>query len=128
MTKRTLIGGQMEAEDVAPAFARPTVDIERGDGHPMANNVRCAGGGWWVITATEAVQRGEPARPYGTSQPCGWEGERFATGHVTRREADTLPIAELQARVLANQNTLRTAKPCPRCGGRVELIPTDGAA
>ncbi len=98
----------------------------------MTANVRCAGGGLPrpdLPLRTRVIHQGEGSVKGWTfkiAEPCGWEGERFATGHVTRREADTLPIAELQARVLANQNTLRTAKPCPRCGGRVELIPNGG--
>ncbi len=79
------------------------------------NNVRCAGRDLW-----------SPVHGQLPGTPCGWKGERFAKGHVTHHEAKHLPIAELQARVLANQNTLRTAKPCPRCGGRVELIPNGG--
>ncbi|HEX9355442.1 MAG TPA: hypothetical protein VF933_16695 [Streptosporangiaceae bacterium] len=94
----------------------------------MPANVRCAGGGQVAKDpAPFGLGPTHYERPTGGA-PCGWKGERFAIGHVTRREADTLPIAELQARMLANQNTLRTAKPCPRCGGRVELIPTGGAA
>lgn len=80
------------------------------------NNVRCAG-----------LPRGNLWDPPG-SAPCGWKGERFAIGYATRHEADTLPIDQLRARVLANTTALRTAKPCPRCGGRVELIAEDQGA
>jgi hypothetical protein len=69
----------------------------------MAANVRCAGGGrlvpWAQGTGSEmrwVADHGLVRRQQG--DPCGWRGERRPTPG-------------------------RTLRPCPRCGGRVELIP-----
>ena len=48
-------------------------------------------------------------------RPCGWKGERFPS--VERDWARIIGADEAFAE-------RATAKPCPRCGGRVELIPT----
>jgi len=72
----------------------------------VSANVRCAGDG---------------DRPIGTADgrvdhdgaPCGWRGERFSGPvyyHATHPRASASP----------------TDKACPRCGGRVELIPPTG--
>jgi len=82
----------------------------------MAPNVRCAGrsvepgdlvllganGKWMTWTATEPLQ---------TVDSCGWEAHRYGwvVGYdLQQQQWKRRPI---------------TDKPCPRCGGRVELIP-----
>lgn len=79
----------------------------------MSANVRCAGGlvgsyrsnpdDEWVLVGEEVVE------------PCGWKGMR---------------VADLRAAIFSepDYNTAATAKPCPRCGGRVELIPQGGGS
>ena len=59
------------------------------------NNVRCAGGGWFPDQESP-------------EQPCGWKGHRSKWAHWYLGEPN-----------------VNTAKPCPRCGGRVELIPVE---
>jgi hypothetical protein len=79
----------------------------------MATNVRCAGGGRLVpwaqgVGGTEmryVAGHGLVIRRHG--DPCGWRGERRPKGH-----------AEMMF-------DPRTVRPCPRCGGRVELIPEE---
>jgi hypothetical protein len=71
----------------------------------MANNVRCAGGG----NAPWNLGKGR-----GVAEPCGWKGERFAWVNLPQRPGET--VTELEQRI-------STAKPCPWCKGRVELIP-----
>jgi hypothetical protein len=72
--------------------------------------VKCAGGGWWITfgqasTKAGAVVRAAPDAPDGSSDPCGWRGNReYSTRGVTRP----------------------TDNPCPKCGGRVELVDSDG--
>jgi len=51
-------------------------------------------------------------------QCCGWKGERFPT----------VPITMMAGIAKADFERKVTAKPCPRCGGQVQLIPTDGAS
>lgn len=47
--------------------------------------------------------------------PCGWKGERFA-----QPPSGNYPTT---ADWYAAEDQTRTAKPCPRCNGRVEAIP-----
>lgn len=60
-------------------------------------NVRCAG-------------NGDPRRKVQAPAPCGWKGERFPNRLGTHRSVFYDQVKAI-------------AKPCPRCGGRVELIP-----
>jgi hypothetical protein len=64
-------------------------------------NVRCAGG-------AAQVNFGKGWQP---SDPCGWKGWRQSGWNSP---------------VLATRIASVTAKPCPRCLGRVELIPEAG--
>lgn len=64
------------------------------------HNVRCAGGG----RAEWNLGKGR-----GVAEPCGWKGQRAKTWDA--------PTGYERA---------ATAKPCPWCKGRVELIPTGG--
>lgn len=68
-------------------------------------NVRCAGGGTapWVTPADGRADG-----------PCGWKGERL--GWISAAQLPGETNAQLKERV-------STAKPCPWCRGRVELIP-----
>lgn len=77
----------------------------------MADNVRCAG----RFARPQVFFNGRPvvanvtATEMQIALPCGWKGERkrrFVRGG--RRLYD-----------------LRMVKPCPNCGGRVELIPAE---
>lgn len=68
----------------------------------MTANVRCAGDGFGT----------------GYIRPCGWRGERFGTGDADLWN-DDFDIRD------AEIIRARTATPCPRCGGRVELIPQE---
>ena len=73
----------------------------------MSANVRCAGGG----NAQWNLGKGR-----GVAEPCGWKGERFAVG--TR-------IGVPSYRWDDEDRKTRTAKPCPWCKGRIELIPQE---
>lgn len=77
----------------------------------MANNVRCAGGGQWV----QAVPFGVAVSGvvYSTAS-CGWKGRRF-------------PRPLLAHRGVMIDTVKATAKPCPRCGGQVELTQQEPA-
>ncbi len=55
---------------------------------------------------------------------CGWKGERFTEAATDPALPPKERIKDWWPRTVA----LRTAKPCPRCGGKVELIPTGGDA
>jgi hypothetical protein len=63
----------------------------------MANNVRCAGGG-------------SPRRKTVAPAPCGWKGHRKL---YWLQVSDDLGV---------QKQAPDTGKPCPSCGGRVELI------
>ena len=80
----------------------------------MPASVRCAGGGWWEQQpiATASNQR---IRYRESNDPCGWEGERIGR--------PTLIDGEIRWNVITIPDD-----PCPNCGGRVELIPTDGTS
>jgi hypothetical protein len=65
----------------------------------MSTNVRCAGGG-------------SPRRKVEAPAPCGWKGERL--GWLNAYMFPTETMEQLEHRV-------STAKPCPRCGGKVEI-------
>ena len=81
----------------------------------MAANVRCAGRTIPPVGLGSA-EVGLPDAAYG---PCGWKSKRFASG---RR------IGVPYFRWDQEDHKVRTAKPCPRCGGRVELIPEPPSA
>ena len=92
----------------------------------MAANVRCAGFGAWIKVRTSPhqkrwhVQRVPNSAPAGIgayTEPCGWKGERFPTVSAA------IPIEDEQAAI--ERAMVRRA--CPRCGGRVELIPREPA-
>lgn len=80
----------------------------------MSANVRCAGYGIGTRTAAGGT-------------PCGWKGERYAMGVLTDEQDRTLGSysEKWMAAVHEADAKARTAKPCPRCGGRVELIPAE---
>jgi hypothetical protein len=65
----------------------------------MAANVRCTNANVWRD---------------GALRTCGWKGERFAVGQR---------IGVPYFRWDNEDRVARTRRPCPRCGGRVELIP-----
>jgi hypothetical protein len=71
----------------------------------MSANVRCAGRSF-----EQQGQHSAQATP-----PCGWKGERFPTVSAA------IPIEDEQAAI----ERAMVRRPCPRCGGKVELIPTD---
>ena|GEM_PF-5053135 len=74
----------------------------------MSANVRCAGGG----NAQWNLGKGR-----GVAEPCGWKGERFGIG-----DADLWDDPDIRD---ARIDRARTAKPCPWCKGRIELIPQE---
>ena len=52
------------------------------------------------------------------TEPCGWKGERFPLRWPKGQGAHSIP-----AREGVEPTTIDiTAKPCPRCGGRVQLL------
>jgi hypothetical protein len=87
----------------------------------MSANVRCAGGGWWE----QAAGVGDRGRILyrDTQQPCGWEGDRFPSQYIYGASLSEGLTEEVHAEIVRRV----TAKPCPRCGGRVELIPQEAA-
>jgi hypothetical protein len=56
---------------------------------------------------------------------CGWKGERFAIGKLTEEQERTLReyTPTWYDAVREADHKAWTAKPCPRCGGTVQLIP-----
>jgi hypothetical protein len=81
----------------------------------MTANVRCAGGGAWLRDHGHVVKPMDTAQRLhlSTASPCGWKGERFANGQR---------IGVLYFRWDEEDRKARTRKPCPWCGGQVELI------
>lgn len=79
-------------------------------------NVACAGGGQWEKAIRN--DRGLRLRYETTSEPCRWRGERFPNddwlphGHISREACG----------ICSEHDRRITRKPCPRCGGRVQLI------
>lgn len=67
----------------------------------MSDNVRCTG-----LPAREVTADGVVVERF---RPCGWTGER----------AKGFRAAELSDQ---GYREAATTKPCPRCGGRVELV------
>jgi hypothetical protein len=84
----------------------------------MSANVRCAGGGFpddWAYV-NDALAGTSKAKP------CGWKGKRNGPdGWVTQEQSHTLSVVQLRQL----RNDAVTAKPCPRCGGTVQLISED---
>jgi hypothetical protein len=74
----------------------------------MTDNVKCAG---QVVAWSGSSRRPDEIREL--RRPCGWKGERFAVGK--RVGVSYLHWDD-------EDRKARTRKPCPRCGGRVELI------
>jgi hypothetical protein len=68
-------------------------------------NVQCAG---------KRIDIKGSTVPIPIADPCGWKGKRLGWISVPQRPDET--IEQMVARVA-------TKKPCPRCGGRVQLIP-----
>jgi hypothetical protein len=61
-----------------------------------------------------------------TGKPCKWTGERFIRGAAVSTgdgSAEHPYRFDFEA-TYRNDREAMTRKPCPRCGGRVELIPT----
>ncbi|HEY5988370.1 MAG TPA: hypothetical protein VIV12_18630 [Streptosporangiaceae bacterium] len=85
----------------------------------MTANVRCAGGGLYTfipIRLKTAHRQGNWSSGQTTGgEPCGWKGERKGGN----RNLGPLPAAEFYAELRRRMTEL----PCPRCGGRVEIIP-----
>lgn len=74
----------------------------------MAANVCCAGGSAWLREHSWTFQVINPDMlRLAETGPCGWKGKR--------RKGDLLYAPT--GRVFEAE-----AEPCPRCGGRVELI------
>lgn len=78
----------------------------------MSANVCCAGGGEWDKAIRN--ERGRRLRYETTDEPCNWKGERFGTGDADLWDDPDIRDAQFDA--------ARTRKPCPRCGGKVQLI------
>lgn len=76
----------------------------------MTANVRCAGHPpfWSEATRTRDLS-------HVRLKPCGWKGTRTPTLPSVMH-----PLAGCA--ICRTVHEVRTAKPCPRCGGRVELI------
>jgi hypothetical protein len=78
----------------------------------MSRNVACAGGGDWlrdhgrIFRVTDAHML-----PIAEHGPCGWKGERFPWDH----RPEVGPWGHTEAGMIA--------KPCPRCGGTVKILP-----
>ena len=77
----------------------------------MSANVQCAGGGAWILDHGRVVQPMDNAQRehLAVSVPCGWTGTRS-------RGADWF---------IGEGHGVNLDKPCPRCGGKVQLIPED---
>ena len=83
------------------------------------NNVRCAGR--W----TEVTDEGRNERLW--LAPCGWTGERYAMGRLDPKALERIRYgtpAWFDAVRVADAK-VRVRKPCPRCGGQVEVIPDE---
>lgn len=89
----------------------------------MRANVRCVG-------RPVAITDREAPTEYDMEPSCGWTGERFAMGKLTpNQERELRPLSPDWFRACVDADRVaQTSKPCPSCGGRVELIPVDGAA
>ena len=88
----------------------------------MADNVRCTGRRYDDPAHPDRYQLTVCATGPG---PHPWSGERYAMGTLDPKQVETIrygtpawfdAVREADAKV-------RIRKPCPRCGGRVELIP-----
>lgn len=99
----------------------------------MSVNIRCAGGivNWEVVDDLTADgdtdEERYAAEVFASSKPCGWCGERYAMGKLTpNQERELRPFSPEWFRACADADRhAQTAKPCPRCGGQVELIPEE---
>ena len=84
----------------------------------MSANVRCAG--LPIVTRMR-----EMPDEYDQMPPCGWKGERFTRGAAVSSGDGSAehPYKFDFLATLANDRQAMTAKPCPRCGGQVVLVP-----
>ena len=82
----------------------------------MPANVRCAGG----ITVGNHPQ----TNVIHSDEGCGWKGERFRMGKLTpNQDRELRRFSPEWFRACADADrAVQVTKPCPRCGGRVELI------
>jgi ssDNA-binding Zn-finger/Zn-ribbon topoisomerase 1 len=73
-------------------------------------NVRCTGN-----PDVQYISVSGSKATFANGGPCGWKGERFPATFI--QMAPETASGEFRRKT--------TAKPCPRCGGRVELIEAD---
>lgn len=93
------------AQRLGPTGRTQRAQIDPGmAGRVVSANVRCAGGGQWYETWEDAEIGAD------RNVPCGWTGTRTFTDPEA---SDAEYIARL------------TRKPCPKCGGEVNLIVED---
>jgi hypothetical protein len=81
-------------------------------------NIRCAGDGGnaYIRRRGQGLVGG-----YTTGgMSCGWQGNRF--GPSCRPADSPTERGEIRLGKVICKVTELTAKPCPRCGGRVEII------